>query len=151
MVYLEVFGQPIVMLNSQAALDLLEKRGSIYSDRPHMAMASDLYEIISLTKFVINTCFYQLRDGRPHTYHALWGEVSIRTKADESSSECSLRFEMGGRYRTRISRHASGYVQSAKGFCFSFKQVSNGPLGFPYSHQNGRLYRYDGHVRTSCG
>ncbi|KAF9461149.1 cytochrome P450 [Collybia nuda] len=48
-VFLEVFGQPIVMLNSQAALDLLDKRGSLYSDRPHMAMAADFSGMADLT------------------------------------------------------------------------------------------------------
>lgn len=32
--YLEVFGQPIIILGShEAAVDLLEKRSAIYSDR----------------------------------------------------------------------------------------------------------------------
>jgi hypothetical protein len=35
LVYLEVFGQPIILLNSpKAAKDLLEQRSAIYSDRP---------------------------------------------------------------------------------------------------------------------
>lgn len=38
-----MLGQRIVVLNSvQAAVDLLEKRGSIYSDRPVMTMAGEL-------------------------------------------------------------------------------------------------------------
>jgi hypothetical protein len=33
--YLEVFGKPMVVLDTyEAAVDLLEKKGSIYSDRP---------------------------------------------------------------------------------------------------------------------
>lgn len=36
-IYLEVVGQPLVILNSaNAAKDLLDKRSSIYSDRPHL-------------------------------------------------------------------------------------------------------------------
>ena len=38
-----IFGRSIIILNSaKAAIDLLEKRSIIYSDRPYMAMASDL-------------------------------------------------------------------------------------------------------------
>ncbi|KXN81511.1 O-methylsterigmatocystin oxidoreductase [Leucoagaricus sp. SymC.cos] len=44
--YLEAFGQPIVVLNSvQMGKDLLEKRSSIYSDRPHMTMLLDIMKI----------------------------------------------------------------------------------------------------------
>ncbi|KAF8075297.1 cytochrome P450 [Lyophyllum atratum] len=48
-VYLEVFGSPIVMLNGEAAMDLLDKRGSLYSDRPHFPMAADFSGMGDLT------------------------------------------------------------------------------------------------------
>ncbi|KAI0030172.1 cytochrome P450 [Vararia minispora EC-137] len=42
-VYVNVVGQPIVVLNSlQAAQDLLEQRSAVYSDRPRMPMAGEL-------------------------------------------------------------------------------------------------------------
>jgi hypothetical protein len=42
-VSLSILGRSVIILNSaQAALDLLDKRSSIYSDRPHMVMAGDL-------------------------------------------------------------------------------------------------------------
>ena len=42
--YVTVMGQPIIVLNSyQAAKDLLEKRGGIYSSRPRMVMLTELY------------------------------------------------------------------------------------------------------------
>ncbi|KAI0917772.1 hypothetical protein AcV7_007098 [Taiwanofungus camphoratus] len=42
-VQLDVFGQPIVILNStKVAKDLLDKRSLIYSDRPRMVMAGEL-------------------------------------------------------------------------------------------------------------
>lgn len=41
--YLHVFGQGLVFLNSyEAAVDLLEKKGSIYSDKPSLVMAGEL-------------------------------------------------------------------------------------------------------------
>jgi hypothetical protein len=41
LIYMEVFGTPIALLNTEAALDLLDKRGALYSDRPASAMAAD--------------------------------------------------------------------------------------------------------------
>ncbi|KAG6909526.1 hypothetical protein DXG01_017083 [Tephrocybe rancida] len=48
-VYMEVFGTPFAMLNSQAAMDLLDKRGQLYSDRPHLPMAADFSGMADLT------------------------------------------------------------------------------------------------------
>ncbi|KAI0717422.1 cytochrome P450 [Cerioporus squamosus] len=43
LVYLNVFGQGLLFVNSyDAAVDLLEKRGAIYSDKPRMIMAGEL-------------------------------------------------------------------------------------------------------------
>lgn len=43
MVYVSVFGQKMVIVNSaQVAADMLDKKGSIYSDRPHMEMGGEL-------------------------------------------------------------------------------------------------------------
>jgi hypothetical protein len=48
-VYLEAFGQPLILLNSpKSAMDLLEQRSAIYSDQPHLAGGSNsmvLYQI----------------------------------------------------------------------------------------------------------
>ena len=42
-VYIHVLGQGLVFLNSaEAAFDLLDKRGSIYSDKPSLVMAGEL-------------------------------------------------------------------------------------------------------------
>ena len=42
-IHLSVFGRPIIVLDSaNAALDLLERRSSIYSDRPRMPMGGEL-------------------------------------------------------------------------------------------------------------
>jgi hypothetical protein len=48
-VYANVCGNDMVFLNSaEVALDLLEKRSSIYSDRPRLPMLYELYVIPSL-------------------------------------------------------------------------------------------------------
>ena len=44
LVYLKVFGQSIVIINSPVvANELFEKRSSIYSDRSEFPMLNDLY------------------------------------------------------------------------------------------------------------
>ncbi|KAF9474971.1 cytochrome P450 [Pholiota conissans] len=48
---LDVLGKSIVVINSlKIAKDLLDKRSSIYSDRPHAIMAGDLNESIGFSK-----------------------------------------------------------------------------------------------------
>ena len=42
-IYLNVLGQPVLVLESgRATLDLFDKRSNIYSDRPHLVMAGEL-------------------------------------------------------------------------------------------------------------
>ncbi|EIW55755.1 cytochrome P450 [Trametes versicolor FP-101664 SS1] len=43
MVYVQIFGQGVLFINSYtAAVDLFEKKGTLYADRPHMVMAAEL-------------------------------------------------------------------------------------------------------------
>jgi hypothetical protein len=43
LIYLNVIGQPIVVLNSRkVAADLLDRRATIYSDRPRNIVACDI-------------------------------------------------------------------------------------------------------------
>lgn len=49
LMYLNIMGQPILILNSPTAVrDLLVSRGAIYSDRPNLEMATRLYVLIVL-------------------------------------------------------------------------------------------------------
>ncbi|KAG6831353.1 hypothetical protein H0H87_005498 [Tephrocybe sp. NHM501043] len=65
-VYLHVLGQGLVFLNSpEAAFELLDKRGSIYSDKPSLVMAGDLEThgflrriVASPSKYVAHTRRY---------------------------------------------------------------------------------------------
>ena len=42
--YVNVAGSPIVILNTyEAAVELLEKRGNLYDDRPRMRLAGEMY------------------------------------------------------------------------------------------------------------
>ena len=41
--YLNAFGQPIIVMNSlKVAAELLDKRANIYSDRPRMIVANEI-------------------------------------------------------------------------------------------------------------
>jgi hypothetical protein len=43
LIYLNVAGQPVVVLNSpKVAADLLDRRAAIYSDRPPLIVASEM-------------------------------------------------------------------------------------------------------------
>ena len=47
--HVKIFGQSMVILHSlEAARDLLDKRSSIYSDRPRFVLLSELYVFPSL-------------------------------------------------------------------------------------------------------
>ena len=53
-IYLNVLGQPIVILNSKAAIaDLLDARGAIYSDRPTLAVLRNWLVFSSLLDFSV--------------------------------------------------------------------------------------------------
>ncbi|KDQ56873.1 hypothetical protein JAAARDRAFT_194818 [Jaapia argillacea MUCL 33604] len=76
-VYLHVFGLGIIFLNdSETAFDLMEKRGAIYSDRPHLVMLSELCGAENILAFT----HYgdQLRRGRKLMHEAL-NPVAIKT------------------------------------------------------------------------
>ena len=50
-IYLNLLGQPVVVLNSvQSAVDLLEKRGAIYSDRPSFVVIHAYFSFHSLAE-----------------------------------------------------------------------------------------------------
>ncbi|KAI0731161.1 cytochrome P450 [Earliella scabrosa] len=55
MISVRLFGTPYLFLNSaEAVMDLLHKRGALYSDRPHLTMACDLSamgDLVPLTKY----------------------------------------------------------------------------------------------------
>ena len=60
--HVRIFGQPLVVLNSfEAARDLLEKRGAIYSGRPRLVLFSEMW-VISLESYTITQLFW-IQDG----------------------------------------------------------------------------------------
>ncbi|KAI0360725.1 cytochrome P450 [Trametes cingulata] len=81
LVYLHVFGQGLLFVNSyEAAVDLLEKRGAIYSDKPKMIMAGELCgceNMIGLTPYgerlrrQRKLMLQALGQNRVHEYHPL--------------------------------------------------------------------------------
>ncbi|TBU57403.1 cytochrome P450 [Dichomitus squalens] len=81
LVYLNIFGQGLLFVNSyEAAVDLLEKRGAIYSDKPRMVMAGELCgceNMIGLTPYgdrlrrQRKLMLQALGANRIHAYHPL--------------------------------------------------------------------------------
>jgi hypothetical protein len=68
MIYLEVLATPLVFLNSaEAATDLLQKRGNIYSDRPHLTMAGELYVVSAMNAVMHVSHGFSLQGARWET------------------------------------------------------------------------------------
>ena len=70
-IYLNAFGQPMVILNSQkVAADLLNRRAGIYSDRPRNIVASDIMTggyVVFFSRYN-DTCVNMLLDLDPRSY-----------------------------------------------------------------------------------
>lgn len=66
LIYLHVLGHPMVVLSSlDVVRDLLDKRSSIYSDRPRFVLFSELY-VRSSTQILINDVMQRISgwDGK---------------------------------------------------------------------------------------
>jgi hypothetical protein len=63
-VYLHVLGIGLVFINSmEAAADLLDRKGSIYSDKPSLVMAGEL---------CVSNVVQNERLTNPSRYHQMW-------------------------------------------------------------------------------
>ena len=62
-IYLNILGQPIVILNSKEAIaDLLDTRGVIYSDRPTLAVLSNWLAVhVPVFSSRTNWLFYSIK------------------------------------------------------------------------------------------
>ena len=72
--YLNVLGQPIVILTSlEIITDLFEKRSSNYSDRKHMIMLNELYvpHSFHLKELIKNTVRCKNGSGYSHDHDAI--------------------------------------------------------------------------------
>ncbi|KAJ3477354.1 hypothetical protein NLI96_g10518 [Meripilus lineatus] len=76
-VYIHVFGQGLVFLNTQqAAVDLLEKQGSIYSDKPSLVMAGELCGCENMVAF---TRYGDFARRQRKLMHEALGASAVRT------------------------------------------------------------------------
>ena len=65
-VHIKIFGQPLVILNSlKAARDLLDKRSSIYSDRPRFVLLAELWVASDFFRITAEIDF-PVWGGNPH-------------------------------------------------------------------------------------
>jgi hypothetical protein len=74
-IYLTVLGQPIYLISSlKAASELMDKRAMIYSDRPVMVMAQELFvSFLAISFTLIDCCFLQLWMGTYSRSYLLCG------------------------------------------------------------------------------
>ena len=61
-VYYHVFGRPTIVLNSyEIAKDLLDKRGSLYVDRPRLVLVQEMYrKLICIARVILNVTLVNL-------------------------------------------------------------------------------------------
>lgn len=56
-IYLSLLGQPVIILNSvQSAIDLLDKKGAIYSDRPPFVLLEAYLNPLNLILEILTYC-----------------------------------------------------------------------------------------------
>ncbi|KAF7973627.1 hypothetical protein HWV62_14814 [Athelia sp. TMB] len=108
--YLHLFGQGIVFLSTpEAVLELLDKRGDIYSDRPPMVMAGDLCGCKDMVAFAP----YGDQSKRQRKYmHQALGPASIREYQPlitlETASFLNRLLDNPAEYINLIRRYAGG-------------------------------------------
>ena len=75
--YIHVLGQGLVFLNThEVAVDLMDRRGNVYSDKPHLVMAGELCgceNMVAFTRYGDKS-----RRQRKLMTHAL-GTAAVRT------------------------------------------------------------------------
>ncbi|KDQ62054.1 hypothetical protein JAAARDRAFT_448042 [Jaapia argillacea MUCL 33604] len=77
MVYVNLLGQPMVVLNSpKVAVDMLDKKSSIYSDRPTFTMAGELVGWTNVTPFLHYGDTF--RESRRLTHQIMGSKKSIQ-------------------------------------------------------------------------
>ncbi|KAF9043019.1 cytochrome P450 [Panaeolus papilionaceus] len=113
-VYLHVLGQGIVFLNSaEAAIDLLDKRGAIYSDKPKFVMAGELCGCKNMVAF---TQYNSQSKRQRRLLHKAFGAPVIPTYHPliQSSTMAFLRrlISSPASYQSHIRRYAGGLTLS---------------------------------------
>lgn len=92
MVYLNVFGRPMLILNSlKACTDLLEKRSAIYSDRPRMIMATELIKYDFNLVLMRNTSRWRNSRKIFHQYFNESATMDLRPVQEQQTHSLLLR------------------------------------------------------------
>ena len=85
--YLHVVGQGLVFLNTpEAAFDLMDKRGAIYSDKPHLVMLGELYVYSNLPRSRSHLARSKLRMREHGGLYSIWRSGAPSAEADASSA-----------------------------------------------------------------
>ena len=77
MIYINILGQPIVIVNSaEQAASMLEKKSSIYSNRPTLQMGGELVGWNKMT--VLMPYGHQLREHRRYINHSIGSKTLVK-------------------------------------------------------------------------
>lgn len=90
LVYLSILGTPFLFIErGETAIELLHKRSHIYSDRPHLTMAGEMYATASLFLFRTLTICLQLTGAAwTRSYHLR------ETTVSRTSASCSIKLSV---------------------------------------------------------
>jgi len=122
--YLHVLGQGLVFLNSpEAAFDLLDKRGAIYSDKPQLVMAGELCGCKNVVAF---TGYGDQSKRQRKLMHKAFGVKSIPTYhpliAKETTEFLRRLIADPSQYIKHTRRYAGGLTLSV---VYGYETVSN--------------------------
>ncbi|KAF8154735.1 cytochrome P450 [Crassisporium funariophilum] len=123
-VYLHLLGQGLVFLNSpQAATDLLDKRGSLYSDKPSLVMAGELCGCKNMVAF---TCYGDQSKRQRRLIHKAFGLPTIPSYQPllQTETHSFLRRLLvdPSEYVKHVRRYAGGLTLSV---VYGYEAVSN--------------------------
>ena len=110
MVYLNVLGQPIVIINShQIAIDLFEKRSSKYSDRPRMVVGGEM--IGWDQSLVLSPYGERFRDIRRLMHQFIGTEKLVSNFSDVQEQEAKRFLRRLADKPTKFEDHVKKYVR----------------------------------------
>ncbi|KAF8578222.1 cytochrome P450 [Ramaria rubella] len=113
-IHVSIFGRPIIILNTYRAVnDLLERKSSIYSSRPHLTMFHELMDFGGGTAFQPYGSVWRKHRA---VYHKQMHQVAVRefqpAQVKAARGLLKLLFQSPQHYRQHIYHMTAGIVMS---------------------------------------
>ncbi|KAJ7596168.1 cytochrome P450 [Mycena floridula] len=110
--YLEVFGKPLIILNSaQAITDIMEKRSAVYSDRPDMHMVNDLMCFYWDTAHLKYSDWWRIHRKTFHQHFQPRAVIAYQPVQLKATSDLLRQLsETPDKFAAHVRRHAGGII-----------------------------------------